>query len=816
MASFMLPSTRVRVAVAQIRDTGVWVKILKSNRAGFIRRKELSWDRRIGVMPTMPQVGSEFDAIVLEDDPQRGLVFLSLRQAADPWDDVGVRYRYRIGQSVEGEVVNVQHDRAFVQLEPGIDAVVWRDDLPILRDLGVEDLLWIGDRVRGLVTKMSPTLRQIDLSLWGELRRLASVQEQSHALADLLRTPEPQPTSLPHQDGSSDQEGLTETYRFLPPIPRPHRFLVVDDDVQDRERICEALKREFGVEVDGLSSGDQALELVRGGHSYGLAIVDVYLDGELGPAVATRLRTARPGLPVLFVSRMRVEKLDLDFAPPSHDPELNRAEAPVIINGSELPVVAEIEKPTDPLIDKTDEEIVDWVHRLCTGYWTRVIASRSSPGGSQSGFLERVGLKSLAKRSLHERLLDALMTLRETIQISQAMVLELDTASKIVSILAADPPVPPGIAERAVGTLYHSPARNVIEEEQEFRFTEALRYEEARLRNLFPDLRYRSCFGLPLLIPGRLTRHALFLFDERILGFSTKSREGREQVDRARLGAGLLATTIENAILLDHMRGYQEHCSRGELLANLVHELNHKLDGLNWETKLLQGYCDKAQAAPDQARGQKIADSVHRLAQQQGSLSDLVKGYTRLARHELDLVNVNEAVTGVLRQLEHRARAAGIMFATDLSAGLPKALAIRPQLEQILTNLILNSIQQIELKMQFFGQLHAEQGEQADLARVRQVIVQTRRIEGFTGRPLEIAVMDSGPGIHGQLHERVFEMGYTTRPDGAGLGLYISRNLVEMTGGSLSLAASLMFIGTAFVVKLPCAKQEKDEHHEQD
>lgn len=813
MTSSLFPSARVRVMVTQIRDTGVWVKILKNNRAGFIRRKELSWDRRIGVMPTMPQVGSEFDAVVLEDDSQRGLVFLSLRQANDPWADVSIRYRYRIGQSVEGAVVNVQHDRAFVQLEPGIDAVVWRDDLPILRDLGVEDLLWIGDRVRGLVTKMSPTLRQIELSLWGELRRLASVQEPGHELVGLLYTPEPQATASPHHAGSVDSEGQTETYRFLPPIPRPHRFLVVDDDPQDRKRICGALKKEFGVEVDDVSSGDQAVELLRAGRSYGLAIIDVFLDGELGPAVATRLRTARPGLPVLFVSRMHVGKLDLDSAPPAHDSELNKVEAPVIINGAELPVIAEIEKPTEPVIDKSDEEIVDWVHRLCTGYWTRVTASRPSPGGGQSGFLERVGLKSLAKRSLHERLLDALMILRETIQISQAMVLELDTASKIVSILAADPPVPSGIAERAVGTLYHSPARNVIEEEQEFRFTEALRHEETRLRNLFPDLRYRSCFGLPLLIPGRLTRHALFLFDERILGFSAKSKEGREQLDRARLGTELLAITIENSMLLDHMRGYQEHCSRGELLANLVHELNHKLDGLNWETKLLQGYCDKAQSAPDQAWGQKTADSVHRLAQQQASLSDLVKGYTRLARHELDLVNVNEAVTGVLRQLEHRARAAGITFAADFSAGLPKALAIRPQLEQILTNLILNSIQQIELKMQFFGQLHAEQGEQADLTRVRQVIVKTRRIEGFTGRPLEITVMDSGPGIHGQLHERVFEMGYTTRPDGAGLGLYISRNLVEMMGGSLSLAASLMFIGTAFVVKLPCAKQE-DEHYE--
>jgi signal transduction histidine kinase len=69
--------------------------------------------------------------------------------------------------------------------------------------------------------------------------------------------------------------------------------------------------------------------------------------------------------------------------------------------------------------------------------------------------------------------------------------------------------------------------------------------------------------------------------------------------------------------------------------------------------------------------------------------------------------------------------------------------------------------------------------------------------------PIQIIVIDTGPGIHYHQQERIFLLDTSTRRTGHGLGLYISRNLAETMGGRLRLVDSLMFIGSAFVVELP-------------
>jgi signal transduction histidine kinase len=71
-------------------------------------------------------------------------------------------------------------------------------------------------------------------------------------------------------------------------------------------------------------------------------------------------------------------------------------------------------------------------------------------------------------------------------------------------------------------------------------------------------------------------------------------------------------------------------------------------------------------------------------------------------------------------------------------------------------------------------------------------------------KALQVSIEDDGPGIHRRLWERIFEMDYTTRcGDGSGLGLYLSRTLIEAQGGRLYVANSHLLRGTRFVVELP-------------
>lgn len=72
------------------------------------------------------------------------------------------------------------------------------------------------------------------------------------------------------------------------------------------------------------------------------------------------------------------------------------------------------------------------------------------------------------------------------------------------------------------------------------------------------------------------------------------------------------------------------------------------------------------------------------------------------------------------------------------------------------------------------------------------------------GQPVyRISIEDDGPGIHRRLWERIFEMGYSTRLGGNGLGLYIARNLIEGMAGRIFVAESWLGWGSTFVLELP-------------
>ena len=122
-----------------------------------------------------------------------------------------------------------------------------------------------------------------------------------------------------------------------------------------------------------------------------------------------------------------------------------------------------------------------------------------------------------------------------------------------------------------------------------------------------------------------------------------------------------------------------------------------------------------------------------------------------------------------------------------------KLLLVRSQsaaLQQILLNLLLNSIQQIaEFRSQHGGVIQVS----FELAS-----------DSISNGSIRILVKDNGPGIHTNLWETVFELGYSTRQDGSGIGLYISKNLAEeKLGGKLFVQESYILGGTTFALEIP-------------
>jgi signal transduction histidine kinase len=146
--------------------------------------------------------------------------------------------------------------------------------------------------------------------------------------------------------------------------------------------------------------------------------------------------------------------------------------------------------------------------------------------------------------------------------------------------------------------------------------------------------------------------------------------------------------------------------------------------------------------------------------------SNVIAGLRRLAmrRETMSQVRMNDVIDEVITLVQGEARSRNV----DLQVGRidpPSVTADRVQLQQVLLNLIVNGMDAM--------------GSVEDRKRELVVTVSTG------SRELVASVRDSGVGIHPRDRDRVFDAFYTTKPDGMGMGLAISRTIVESHGGRL-------------------------------
>jgi len=129
-------------------------------------------------------------------------------------------------------------------------------------------------------------------------------------------------------------------------------------------------------------------------------------------------------------------------------------------------------------------------------------------------------------------------------------------------------------------------------------------------------------------------------------------------------------------------------------------------------------------------------------------------------------LDINQAVQEVINLTQHEAVRKGVALRTELAGELPPVLGDRVQLQQVILNLVMNGVEAMS--------------SVAD--RPRELLVRSRQHESTQ---VLVAVQDSGVGIDRQNLEKIFDPFYTTKSQGMGMGLAISRSIVENHGGRL-------------------------------
>ena len=145
--------------------------------------------------------------------------------------------------------------------------------------------------------------------------------------------------------------------------------------------------------------------------------------------------------------------------------------------------------------------------------------------------------------------------------------------------------------------------------------------------------------------------------------------------------------------------------------------------------------------------------------------------------HGLDL---NQLVQSVAALVEHQLRAHRIRLSLNLAPDLPEIAGSSPELQQVILNLILNAVEAMP------------DGGDVTIA------------SSANERRVELLVEDHGHGIEPDRLSEVFEPFASSRVSGTGLGLYLTKNVVQMHQGTIS-AESLNSNGTRFTVRLPLA-----------
>jgi len=220
----------------------------------------------------------------------------------------------------------------------------------------------------------------------------------------------------------------------------------------------------------------------------------------------------------------------------------------------------------------------------------------------------------------------------------------------------------------------------------------------------------------------------------------------------------------------------------GELTASLAHEVNQPIAAAITNAYACLQWLGRNQPNLEEARA--AAARILREGKLAGEIISRIRSQFKKDTLQRELVDVNEVILEMLALLRSEAMRYNISVRPGLAADLPRIMADRVQLQQVTMNLIINSIDAMK-----------------NVDGTRELTIQSKQLEN---EQILVSVADTGTGLPPQQAEQIFDAFFTTKSHGTGMGLRISRSIIESHGGRL-WAADNSPRGATFQFILPAS-----------
>ncbi|MGE5112213.1 MAG: PAS domain S-box protein [Acidobacteriaceae bacterium] len=325
---------------------------------------------------------------------------------------------------------------------------------------------------------------------------------------------------------------------------------------------------------------------------------------------------------------------------------------------------------------------------------------------------------------------------------------------------------------------------------------ETCHYQQ-KVRDLFPrdkilaDLKAESYLGLPMLDRSNRVIGHIAILDDKLMDADSRAIDllkifasrAAAELKRQKAEDELQAALQERERMreeLAHLAHLNRVSTMGELAASLAHEIKQPISAAMTDARTCSRWLTRDH--PDLPEAQAAASRVVKDVARASEIIGRVRSLFRKDAPQREEVDINEVIQEMIALLRGEAARHSIAIHSDIALDLPPIMADRVQLQQVFMNLMLNGIEAMK-----------------NTNIPRKLTVRSQHDDN--GQVL-ISVMDTGVGIQPEKREQIFNAFFTSKSQGTGMGLPISRSIIESHGGRL-WAVSNVESGATFHFTLP-------------